>query len=217
MPAAQTRAGEVLEALNWRRAIKKFKPDAKLDAQELDYLKEALRLAPSSFGFQAWRFLFVEDPALRKALREKAWGQAQVEDASALVVLCREDELGAESVTRLVRATAERTNAPLKSLEGFESMLSGFVAKLSKEDAAAYMNEQVHIALGFLLFAAAQAGIDACPMGGFEKEGFDEILGLKEKGLRSAVLCALGRRAEDDAYAARPKVRFALDEVVETI
>ena len=54
-------------------------------------------------------------------------------------------------------------------------------------------------------------------MGGFEKEGFDEILGLKEKGLRSAVLCALGRRAEDDAYAARPKVRFALDEVVETI
>lgn len=207
----------ILDNLNWRYATKQFVPGKKLSADQVSFLKQTLRLSPSSFGMQPWKFLFIEDPELRKKLRPKAWNQPQVEEASHLIVLCRKASIGQEDVDRLVEATAAATKTPPEALSGFKDMLSGFVGQLTREKADVWTEKQVYIALGNLLNACAQAGIDACPMEGFERDAFDEILGLKERGLRSAVLCTVGTRSPEDKYATRGKVRFPLKEVVETL
>ncbi|MFP4065744.1 MAG: nitroreductase family protein, partial [Bacteroidales bacterium] len=73
---------------------------------------------------------------------------------------------------------------------------------------------QAYISLGFLLSAAAIEGLDACPMEGFSNEQFDKILGLKEKGLSSLAMMALGYRSPDDEFQHYKKVRKSLDEFV---
>jgi nitroreductase len=206
-----------LKNLNWRYATKRFDPEKKLSEDQLSFLKEVLRLSPSSYGFQPWKFLFVTDPEIRKRLREKSFDQPQVTDAAALVVLCRRDVLDESSVDRLVAATAEASGKDAGELEGFKKMLMGFVKRMPDDRAGDYMANQVHIALGNLLHAAASAQIDACPMGGFIPSAYDEILGLAEKGLRSVVICPVGFRADSDKYATRPKVRFPIEEVVEEL
>lgn len=205
---------EMLGALNWRYAVKRFDAAKSLSPEQVAFLKEALRLSPSSFGLQPWRFVFVAKGELRKKLRGKAWNQAQVEDCSQLIVLCRPEKIGQGDVDKFVATTADTIGVPRESLDGMKKMMSGFVLGLTAEQAAAWARDQVFIALGVLLAACAQAGIDACPMGGFESESFDELLGLKEQGLRSVVLCAVGTRAGSDKYAERAKVRYPAQDVV---
>ncbi len=205
---------DILDAFHWRCAVKQFDASKGLSPEQVAFLKEVLRLSPSSFGLQPWRFVFVARGELRKKLREKAWNQAQIEDCSQLIVLCRPEGIGQGDVDKLVTATGAATGAPPESLEGMKKMISGFVSGLKEERAAAWMEDQVYIALGILLAACAQAGIDACPMGGFEGEGFDELLGLRDKGLRSVVLCAVGTRAGSDKYAKRAKVRYPTGDVI---
>jgi nitroreductase len=64
---------EIIEAINWRYATKKFDPTKKISAEDLETLKEVLRLTPSSYGLQPWKFLIIEDPELRKELRVHSW------------------------------------------------------------------------------------------------------------------------------------------------
>ncbi len=208
---------EILEALNWRYAVKQFDSAKSLGPEQIAFLKETLRLAPSSWGLQPWRFVFVARGELRKKLREKAMKQAQVEDCSQLIVLCRPEMIGQADVDKYVTMNANATGVPRESLEGLKKVISGFISGLTEERAAAWMEVQVHIALGFLLAACAEAGIDACPMEGFERDGFDELLGLREKGLRSVVVCAAGMRAASDKYAQRAKVRYSTGDVILSI
>lgn len=205
---------EIIDALNWRYAVKQFDASKNLSPEQVAFLKETLRLAPSSFGLQPWRFVFAAKGELRKKLRAKAWNQAQIEDCSQLIVLCRPEKIGQGDVDKFVTATAAAAGAPRESLAEMKKMLSDFISGLSEEQAAAWARDQVFIALGVLLAACAQAGIDACPMGGFEPEGFDELLGLKDRGLRSVVLCAAGTRADSDKYAKRAKVRYPASDVI---
>ena len=102
---------------------------------------------------------------------------------------------------------------PREVLEGYrKTMLAS--AALPPEKVSAWLIRQVYIALGVFLTSAAALGVDACPMEGFDKEKFDEILGLPAKGYNSVVLAAAGVRASDDAYAAQTKVRFAKGDVI---
>lgn len=208
---------EILKGLNWRYATKEFDTSKKLSDDQISFLKEVLRLSPSSFGMQPWKFLFIRDAELREKLHPKAWNQAQVKDASDLIVLCRKTNVGQEEVDKLVNATGEATGVAVEVLSGYKDMLSGFVSGLSDEARDVWTEKQIYIALGNLLSACAQVGIDACPMEGFEKAAFDEILGLEAKGLRSTVLVTVGTRLDTDKYATRGKVRFPLKDVVETL
>ncbi|MGE0633365.1 MAG: nitroreductase family protein [Pseudobdellovibrionaceae bacterium] len=93
--------------------------------------------------------------------------------------------------------------------------MKSFLAAKTLEQNQHWMAEQVHIALGVLLAAAASHKIDSCPLGGFSKPDYDRILNLQSRGLRSVVLCALGQRDESDKYAASPKIRFKNDRLFE--
>ena len=197
----------LIDKLNWRYATKKFDQTKRLSPAQLDELLHAVHLSPSSAGLQSYKVLVVEDAATRQKLREAANGQAQLTDASQLIIFASETNVDADYVKHFIDHVAETRQIGRDNLEGFEQMLNGHVGNLTAEQKLTWSNKQAYIALGVLLTAAAEMGIDACPMEGFNPAKFDEILGLKEKGLTSAVIVAIGFRAEDDGYSKLLKVR----------
>ena len=211
MPAPVTPAA-LLERLHWRYAVKRFDPTRTIPEPTWDALEEALRLAPSSFGFQPWRFVVVRDQALRGTLRAVSFNQPQITEASHLVVFAGRRGLGPADAERLVAATASERGVTRESLAGFERSLLRHVQ--SGRDLDAWSARQTYIALGFFLEAAALLGVDACPMEGIEPAKYDEILGLTQQGYGALCVATAGYRSPNDAYAQARKVRFPKDEVI---
>lgn len=207
---------QIINALNWRYAVKTFNPEKKVSADDLQTILESGRLAPSSTGIEPWKFLVVENVELRKKIREVAYDQTKVTDASHLIVLTRRtdsENLVNELITRAA-AIQGKTEEDLAGLRGIaQGGLDGLPTPEAKD---AYIMSQVYIALGFMIETAALLGIDTCPMLGFDPNKTNEILNLGSKNLSATVLLAVGHRGEDP-YAELPKVRRAYSEVVETI
>lgn len=202
------------EHLNWRYATKNFDPAKFVSQTDLNHLLESLRLAPSSFGLQPWKFVVIQDRKLRETLKPYAWNQSQVADASHLIVLCRLKKMDAAYVDNYIDQISQAREVSTESLSAYRQMMLGFLEKYSEAESAHWMMRQVYLALGVLLSECAARKIDACPMEGFEPEKFDEILKLEEQGLVSAVLCPVGYRTFDDKYASLKKVRFESHQVI---
>jgi nitroreductase/dihydropteridine reductase len=149
----------------------------------------------------------VENPEVRAKLREAAYGQAQLTDASQIFVFAAETEVDANLVAKYIDLIADTRNTNRADLEGFEQMVAGNVATRTADENINWASKQAYIGLGVLLAAAAELQIDGCPMEGFSPAAFDEILGLKEKGLTTAVIAAVGFRSTEDVYSKLPKVR----------
>ncbi|MDE1920203.1 MAG: NAD(P)H-dependent oxidoreductase [Candidatus Omnitrophica bacterium] len=205
---------DIMNDLSWRYATKKFDPTRKIPRQDFAHLLEVLRFSPSSFGLQPWKFVIVQDAALRKKLRPHAWGQSQITDADTLIVFCALKTMDEGHVRNYVDLIATTRGVARESLLDYEKMLVGTLAGKSAESVSHWMKNQVYIALGVFLAECARRKIDACPMEGFDPQKFDEILELPQQGLESVVLCTVGYRAIDDHYAALKKVRFDLDKLI---
>jgi nitroreductase len=207
-------ATQLLEQLNWRYATKQFDPERKISAPDWAVIEEALLLSPSSGGLQPWKFVVVTDPAMRAKLQPAAYGQAQVKDASHLVVFASKNNFSEADVDAFLKHTAEKRGIPVATLEPYRGMLVGGIVKAMDETARnAWARNQTYIALGNLLTSAALLGVDACPMEGFDRAQFDEILGLKALGFASSVIATVGYRSAADKYAGAPKVRFPKEQV----
>jgi nitroreductase len=207
----------VLARFRWRYATKKFDPARTIPPKVWAGLEEAAVLAPSSYGLQPWAFVVVTDPAVRKQLHAVSYHQPQVLDASHLVVFAAKNPPTPADVDRHVARTAAVRGVAPDSLDGYRKKMLGSVSRPSPADAHAWAARQCYLALGFFLAACALAGVDACPMEGFQPEKYDEVLGLKEKGLGSVVIATAGYRHPDDAYAALAKVRHPTAEVVHRV
>lgn len=199
----------ILDSLQWRAAIKSFDSTKKLTQQQLNDLLAAVQLAPSSGGLQPYRIIVVEDADVRAKLREAAYGQAQLTDASQIFVFAAETQVDTQLVAKYIDLIATTRNVAREELVGFEQMLAGNVASRTADENISWASKQAYIGLGVLLAAAADLQIDGCPMEGFSPAAFDEILGLKEKGLTTAVIAAVGFRSGEDVYSKLPKVRKA--------
>ncbi|NCN06242.1 MAG: NAD(P)H-dependent oxidoreductase [Candidatus Pacebacteria bacterium] len=208
---------DIISQLKWRYATKSFDPTYKLSQQQLDLLTEAIRLSPSSFGLQPWGFIVVSDPETRKKLRVAGYDQSQITDASHLFVFARKTTLTQADVDEFVALTAKERDQAVADLTGLSETLTNAVLSKPQSELESWMGQQTHIALGVMITACAIEGIDACPMGGFDSTQFDEILGLKAKGLTSLALCAVGKRAADDTYADKAKVRFPKEKVITVV
>lgn len=205
----------IIEALQWRYATKEFDTSKKLSVEQLHTLTEALRLSASSYGLQPWGFVVVSNPEARAKLREAAWGQAQITDASELIVLCVKKNVDSALVETWMQSIAKTRGIDIAELKGYADMINGSIAGRENPDAAKeWASRQVYIALGTLLAAAAVEEIDTCPMEGFDNKKFDEILGLDALGLESRVLAAVGFRSTTDKMASLPKSRFPKEDVV---
>jgi nitroreductase len=216
MNAALTPA-QLLASLEWRYATKAFDtrklPDATWAA-----LEESLRLAPSSYGLQPWKFIVVNDPALRAKLRPVSWNQSQVTDASHLVVFARRTEVTEADVNEFFNQMVAERGADATKLEPYRQMMLGGVVK--GKDAAAQKDwaaRQLYIALGQLMGAAAAMAIDTCPLEGIDPDAYTEILGLKGSGYEVVVACAVGYRSAEDKYAGMKKIRFPAARVISRV
>lgn len=205
---------DIVEKLNWRYATKAFEPSRKIPDKEFEALQESLRLSPSSFGLQPWKFIVVNDKSLRQKLREQAWGQPQVTDASHLLVFCALKDMDEKYVEEYIDFISRTRKIDKSKLQDYKKMMMGFIKGLSKEELKSWMKRQVYIALGTIMTAAAVMDIDSCPMEGFSSKDFDNTLGLDKYGAESIVLCALGYRSKDDNYAKLKKVRYPSDKVL---
>lgn len=206
---------KIIEALNFRYATKIYDSGKKIMNSDFEYLLESLRLAPSSFGLEPWKFLVIENKELREKLKVAAWGQPQITDASHLIVLCARKDVDENYIKKFIERTAKIRSIGKEQLAGFEEMLLGFRAARTKEWVSEWTKKQTYIALGFLLETAALKGIDATPMEGFDALKFDEILELKDSEYNSVVVCALGYRSKEDKYPNLKKVRFEKKDVFE--
>jgi nitroreductase len=206
---------QLLTQLKWRYATKQFDPARKISAQDWAALEQALVLSPSSGGLQPWKFIVVKDAALRAQLRPVSYGQPQITDASHLVVFAAKSDLTEADVDAHIKNVAATRGVPVEALAQFRGVLVGGLVQ--SQDAAgrqAWARNQAYIALGNFLTSAAVLGIDACPMEGFDRAKYDEILGLKAQGYTSAVIATAGYRATTDKYANAPKVRFPQSQVL---
>ncbi|HEV2695256.1 MAG TPA: NAD(P)H-dependent oxidoreductase [Verrucomicrobiae bacterium] len=205
---------QLLAQLNWRYATKQFDAQRKISAHDWSTLEEALLLTPSSGGLQPWHFIVVTDPAVRAKLKPASYGQAQITDASHLVVFTAKTNFGEADVDAHLKNVATIQGVDIEKLAPLRNMLVGGIVKSMDETTRhAWARNQTYIALGNLLTSAAALGIDACPMEGFDRAHYDEILGLKAKGLATAVIATLGYRSAADKYAGAPKVRFPKTQI----
>lgn len=207
----------ITQALHWRYATKKFDAKKKLPADTIATLKESIRLSPSSYGLQPYRIIDVSTPEIREKLKAASYGQTQVTDASHLFVFAANTDITEAHVDEFISSHSTIRNVPVESLAGYSGMIKANIVARTTEQKVLWAEKQAYIALGFLLETAALLNVDASPMEGFDAAQFDEILGLKEKGLTTAVICALGYRSEADDYANQPKVRKSEGEMFLTI
>jgi nitroreductase len=207
---------DILTALNHRYACKVFDPAKKIPADLWQQLEQSLILTPSSFGLQPWKFLIVQDQALREKLVPHAWNQRQVADCSHLIIMTVPKTLGEDYVDANIARMIEVRGGTADALMGFRKMVLGFRDGLeAKGGLETWAKLQSYIALGQFMLAASLLGLDTCPMEGFVPDKFDEVLGLEGTGYTTAVLCPVGYRSADDRYAELPKVRFEAKDVIE--
>jgi nitroreductase len=214
-PVSET---QLLAALRWRYATKKFDPAKKIPAATWAALEQALVLAPSSFGLEPWKFVVVTDPAVKQKLSAASWNQTQPADCSHLVAFAFKKDLGPADVDKLVARTVATRGGPASALDGYKGMmLQSLAGAKAAGTLDAWQSRQVYIALGQFMAAAALLGVDTCPMEGIEPAKYDEILGLAGTPYTTLCACAAGHRAAADKYATAAKVRFPANEVIKRV
>ncbi|ACT93909.1 NAD(P)H-dependent oxidoreductase [Dyadobacter fermentans] len=205
---------ELIEKLNWRYATKRMNGES-VPQEKLDNILEAIKLAPSSVGLQPYNIVIVKDQALKDRIHnEAASRQAQIPDASHLLIFAVWEKVTSQHVDDYIKFFAATRNISVESLAGFHSSINGGILSRSEDVNFDWSARQAYIALGHGLVAAATEEVDATPMEGFDAAKVDEILGLREKGLRSVVILALGYRdADKDPYVNAKKVRRSREEL----
>ena len=208
--------GALDTALDWRYAVKTFDASRRIDAPTWAALENSLVMSPSSYGLQPWKFLVITGDALRAELRPHSWNQSQITDCSHLVVFLAKRTIEPADLDRLISSTSDTRGVPSEQLGFYREMMQKDLIDGPRSQAIErWASNQVYIALGTFMTAAALLGVDTCPIEGFSPADYDRILGLESSPYRSCVVCAAGYRDGSDKYAGLAKVRFAAEELIE--
>jgi nitroreductase len=208
---------QIIEDLNWRYATKQFDASKKLTNEQLETIKESLRLTPSAYGIQPLKFIFVSSPALREEIKEIAFNQGQVVDASHLLIICSYKSIDESYLDAHVDLVTGIRNTPADRAAGFGEFLKKNILKMPDSDIEPWNVHQAYIALGQVLHTCASMRVDATPMEGFNAKKLDELIGLADQNLKSVLLCPIGFRSNEDNYQHLAKVRKTNDQLFETI
>ncbi|MGG3652082.1 NAD(P)H-dependent oxidoreductase [Bacillus pseudomycoides] len=216
---------EILKAYQFRHACKEFDVNKKVSDEDFHFILETGRLSPSSFGFEPWKFVVIQNQDIRNKLLPVAWGaQKQLPTASHFVVILvrkKEDMIYDSSyISNFMKNIQQLPEEVVTMKRGFYKAFQETDFQLLESDRAMFdwASKQTYIALGNMMTAAAQIGIDSCPIEGFHQEKVEAI--LKEEGIVSgdtfgvSVLVAFGYRAEEPK---RDKTRQTMDMFVEWI
>lgn len=206
----------VIDHLNWRYATKAFDINKKVAPEKLDVIKQAFNLTATSYGLQPIKLVIVSNKELQNQMVSAAMNQKQIEQASHVLVFCIQTHVDENFVTEYFNRVSLIRKTPKEVLKPFQDFLIDDFEKKSQEMIESWAVKQAYLAMGNLLTVCAIEGIDACPMEGFIPETCDNLLGLRDKGLKSVLLLPIGYRAEDDMFADFKKVRRHIaDSIIE--
>ncbi|MCH9742735.1 MAG: oxygen-insensitive NAD(P)H nitroreductase [Proteobacteria bacterium] len=212
----------ILTAAQQRYTTKAFDASKRISDAQMAEIEELLRLAPSSINSQPWHFIIAGTPE-GKALVAKgtegayASNAPKVLNASHVVVLCTRMDVDGAHLQRVVDQEAVDGRIANEAAKAANYKGRSFFLNLHRfqnRDVQHWADKQVYLALGTLLLGVASMGIDACPIEGFDNALLDEALGLRDKGLSSTVVVALGYRSDADVNASLPKSRFSASQVI---
>lgn len=204
----------IIKKLNWRYATKKFDTSKKVSEKQIETLKEAFNLTPTSYGLQTIKLVIVSDIEAKKEFVDICYGQEQVAQASHILVICIQDIVNEVDVDAHFDNIKSIRKTPEMVLAKYRKEQKDFLKKKSKSEIENWCIKQAYIALGNLMTVCAVKKIDACPMEGFIPSKVDNLLKLSQFGLKSVLLLPVGYRAEDDMFAGFKKVRKKLTETV---
>ena len=208
----------LIEKLNWRYATKKMDPTKTVPEDKVERIVESARLAPTSSGLQPFEVIVVTNKDVRAKIQEIAWNQAQVTEGSHLLVFAAWDNYTPERINHMFDLVNEERGFTNEGWENYRQMLLGTYPGRDEQVNFEHAARQAYIGFGMAVAAAAFEGVDATPMEGFDPAKLDEILGLREKGLRSVTILPIGyRAAEGDWLANLKKVRRPKDQFVSVV
>lgn len=200
--------------LKWRYATKKFDSTKKVSEEDLNYILEAGNLAATSYGLQPFKIVVVTDKEKKQALMAQAYNQGHVGENSALLVFAARTDVDAAYIAEYT-ARIERTRGlSTGSVDGYKDMMVGDLTNRTEADRLVWAQKQAYIALGTMMVAASEKGIDHCGMEGFSPAGFNEVLGLAELNLHATVILPIGYRSTEDDTQHYAKVRKDLADLV---
>jgi len=195
---------ELHEIIEKRHAAKLFTGE-KISDEHLDKLKEAIRLAPSSFNWQPWKIKVISDKKVLESLCKASYDQPQVKTASHLFVFCSFNSLH-DNNNKLLEGL--KPNMPEEKFNGFKTILEDALKNMSPEEQERMSERELFLAVQNLLLTATSLGIGSCPMGGFIHTEYKKILNLPEN-LKATVIVPVGILADEP----RPKFRFNHEDI----
>ena len=208
---------ELLDKLNWRYAAKAMNGE-KIAEDKVERILEAARLEPTSSGLQPFEIFVVKSQDVKEKIKPVAWNQSVVTDCSHLLVFAAWDTYTPERINYMFDLTNDIRGFKNEGWEDYRKMLLNSYPQKDAEENFNHAAKQAYIAFTEALTAAAFEGVDTTPMEGFDADAVDQILGLREKGLRSAVLLPMGYRKDDaDWLVNLVKVRKPMEDLVTVI
>ena len=203
-----------MEAMDFRHACKIFDETKKVSTEDMNYILEAGRKSPSSFGMEPWKFLVITNEDLKEKLKPFCWNQPQITTCSHLVViLAAIDAVKPQSGE--VERKFKRREMPQDKLDFYMGLYSSHLADTlsSDENIYAWTAKQTYIAMGNMMTAAAIKGVDSCPIEGFEKQNVEKVLDLDLTKYQVSCIVPFGYRINEQSS----QLRESLEKVVEFI
>ena len=204
----------ILDALEWRYAVKKFDDKASLTEQQILEVKKVFNLSASSYGLQPYKMIVVQNPELKEKLVPASFGQQQISQSAAILVFAVRTDFGMDYIDQFFKDMSTKRQIPLENLEGYKNFMKGSFANKSEDEISSWATKQVYLTMGHMLASLAALQIDACPIEGLYPQAYDKILDLEAKQLKTIVAMPIGVRAPDDASATALKVRKDLSDII---
>ncbi|MEZ4975326.1 MAG: NAD(P)H-dependent oxidoreductase [Flavobacteriaceae bacterium] len=202
----------IIESLQWRYATKRFDSEKIIPQDKIELIKEAFNLTATSYGLQPIKLLIVKNKVLREQLLAHTYNQPQIMQASHLLVFCIETTIDKDFIEAYFNRVKDIRNTAESILKPYRDFLVNDFQSRSGDYVKTWAAKQAYLAMGNLLTVCAIEGIDSLPMEGFKPESYDDVLGLKQKGLQSVLIMPIGYRAEDDMFSGFKKVRKTVAE-----
>lgn len=205
---------ELLDKLNWRYATKAMN-GTKVAQNKIDKIIEAASIAPTSSGLQPFEIMVISNPEIKEKIRAIAWNQSVITDCSHLLVFAAWDTYTAERINKMFDLTNTIRGSKNEGWEQYRQMLLNSYPQRDAELNFNHAARQAYIAFSHAIVAAAFEGVDTTPMEGFDPDALDEVLNLREKGLRSCVMLPLGYRDDKKDWLVNlVKVRKSKEDLV---
>ncbi len=180
---------DVITALTERRAVKHFDPEYKIPAEVQHKIFNAVFLSPSAFNLQNYRLVQVDDPELRGQIRAAAWNQAQVTDASLLLVVCADINAWQKNPARYW------SHAPQAVQDFMVPAITQYYQGRPDVQRDEAMRSAGLLAMSLMLTVKSM-GYDSCPMDGFDFDAVGKLIHLPADHI-VCLMVAVGKKIKD--------------------